>query len=106
MKALTSLTAAVLVLASFQASATDSYTASIQGCQKAITERLGVSAADFSVKKIKSSPRYTDLNFSVSASSAATPIDQLKVSCRAKSDGEVLAVKYDEAALPTAVATH
>jgi hypothetical protein len=106
MKALTSLTAAVLVLASFQAGATDSYTASIQGCQKAISERLGVSDADFSVKKIKSSPRYTDLNFSVSASGAVAPIDQLKVSCRAKSDGEVLAVNYDEAALPTAVATH
>jgi hypothetical protein len=106
MKALTSLTATVLVLASFQAGAADSYTASIQGCQKAITERLGVSDADFSVKKIKSSPRFTDLNFTVSASSAAAPIDQLKVSCRAKSDGEVLAVNYDEAALPTAVATH
>ena len=106
MKALTSLTVAILVLASFQASAADSYTASIQGCQKAITERLGVSDADFSVKKIKSSPRYTDLNFSVSATGAATPIDQLKVSCRAKSDGEVLAVNYDETAFPTAVATH
>ena len=106
MKALTSLTAAVLVLASFQAGATDSYTASIQGCQKAISERLGVSDADFSVKKIQSSPRYTDLKFSVSASSAAAQIDQLKVSCRAKSDGEVLAVNYDESALPAAVATH
>jgi hypothetical protein len=104
MKALTSLTAAVLVLASFQASATDSYTASIQGCQKAISTRLGVSDADFSVKKIQSSPRYTDLKFSVS--SATAPVDQLKVSCRAKQDGEVLAVNYDESALPTAVATH
>jgi len=28
------------------------------------------------------------------------------VSCRAKQDGEVLAVNYDESALPTAVATH
>jgi hypothetical protein len=106
MKALTSLTAAVLVLASFQAGAADSYTASIQGCQKAISERLGVSDADFSVKKIQSSPHYTDLKFSVTASGAATPIDQLKVSCRAKSDGAVLAVNYDESALPAAVATH
>ena len=57
MKALTSLTAAVLVLASFHASAADSYTASIQGCQKAISDRLGVTDADFSVKKIQSSPR-------------------------------------------------
>jgi hypothetical protein len=104
MKALTSLTAAVLVLATFQASAADSYTASIQGCQKAISERLGVSDADFSVKKIQSSPRSVDLKFSVS--SATATVDQLKVSCRAKQDGEVLAVNYDESALPTAVATH
>jgi hypothetical protein len=36
---------------------------------------------------------------------AASPIQQLPVSCRAKQDGEVLAVKYDESALPGAVAT-
>lgn len=104
MKAITSLTAAVLMLATFQASAADSYTASIQGCQKAISERLGVSDADFSVKKIQSSPRNIDLKFSVSSASAT--VDQLKVSCKAKQDGEVLAVNYDESALPAAVATH
>ena len=106
--ALASLTATVLLVASFQASAADSYTASIQGCQNAIAERLGIPAdqAAFSVKKIQSSARYRDFNFRVSASEGATPVDQLKVSCRAKNDGEVLAVNYDEGALPAAVATH
>ncbi len=104
--ALTSFFAAALVMASFQANAADSYTASIQGCQKAIAERLGMTTADtsFSVKKIKSSPHYKDFNFSVSSSDAASQIQQMPVSCRAKKDGEVLAVNYDEAALK--VATH
>jgi hypothetical protein len=104
--ALSSLTAAVLAFASVHASAADSYTASIQGCQKSINERLGVTDASYSVKKIQTSPRYRDINFSVSAEEATNPIHQLKVSCRAKSDGEVLAVQFDETALPSAVATH
>jgi hypothetical protein len=106
--ALTSLFAAVLVTASFQASAADAYSASIQGCQNAIAERLGLSATDaaFSVKKIQSLPHYKDFNFSVSSADATSPIQQLPVSCRAKQDGEVLAVKFDESVLPAAVATH
>ena len=106
--ALTSLAAAALVVASFQASASDAYSASIHGCQNAIAQHLGLSPADaaFSVKKIQSFARYKDFNFSVSASDAASPIQQLPVSCRAKQDGEVLAVSYDATALPAAVATH
>lgn len=106
--ALSSLFAAVLATASFQASAADAYSASIQGCQNAIAERLGLSATDaaFSVKKIQSAPHYKDFNFSVSSADATSPIQQLPVSCRAKQDGQVLAVKYDESALPAAVATH
>jgi len=104
--ALSSLTAAVLALAGVQVNAADSYTAAIQSCQKSINERLGVADASYSVKKIQSSPRYRDITFSVSAADAATPVSQMKVSCRAKSDGEVLAVQYDETALPSAVATH
>src|SRR5262247_3103296 len=104
--ALSSLTAAVLAFASVHANAADAYTASIQGCQKSINERLGVTSASYSVKKIQTSPRYRDINFSVSADDASTPVHQLKVSCRAKSDGEVLAVQFDESALPSAVATH
>jgi hypothetical protein len=104
--ALSSLTVAVLALASVQANAADAYTASIQGCQKSINERLGVTDASYSVKKIQSSPRYRDINFSVSAEAAANPVKQMKVTCRAKSDGEVLAVQFDESALPSTVATH
>ena len=104
--ALSSLTAAVLALASVHANAADAYTASIQGCQKSINERLGVADASYSVKKIQTSPRYRDINFSVSAEDAANPIKQMKVTCRAKSDGEVLAVQFDDSTLPSAVATH
>ena len=104
--ALSSLTVAVLALAGAQANAADAFTASIEGCQKSINERLGVTDASYSVKKIQSSPRYRDINFSVSAEDATNPIKQMKVTCRAKSDGEVLAVQYDETALPSAVATH
>jgi hypothetical protein len=103
--ALSSFTAAVLAFASVHASA-DSYTASIQGCQKSINERLGVTDASYSVKKIQSSPRYRDINFTVSAADAANPISQAKVSCRAKSDGEVLAVQFEDTTLATEVATH
>ena len=103
--ALSSFTAAVLALASVHASA-DSYTASIQGCQKSINERLGVSDASYSVKKIQTSPHYRDINFTVSATDTAAPIQQAKVSCRAKQDGEVLAVKFDDTTLPAEVAKH
>ena len=102
---LSSLTAALLAFGSVHASADDAYTASIQGCQKSINERLGVADASYSVKKIQTSPRYRDINFSVTAEDAATPVKQMKVSCRAKSDGEVLAVQIDESQLPS-VATH
>jgi hypothetical protein len=104
--ALSSLTAAVLAFASVHANAADAYTASIQGCQKSINEHLGVADASYSVKKIQTAPHYRDISFSVSAEDAANPVRQLKVSCRAKSDGEVLALQLDETALPSAVATH
>ena len=102
--ALPSVIAAVLATVALNASA-DSYSASIQGCQKSINEKLGVADAAYSVKKIQTSPRYRDINFTVSAEDATTPVRQMKVSCRAKQDGEVLAVQFDESAMP-AVATH
>jgi hypothetical protein len=103
--ALTSLIAAVFVLAGVHANA-DAYSASIDGCKTAAAERLGLTPAqaDFRITKIKSSPRYRDFDFSVSSSDAASPIKQVPVSCRAKQNGEVLAVDVDESALPAAVA--
>ncbi len=102
--ALASIVTAVLAVGSVDANA-DAYSAAIQGCQKSINERLGVSDASYSVKKIQSAPRYRDIDFTVSADTPVSAIRQVKVSCRAKQDGEVLAVQIDEAALP-AVATH
>jgi len=102
---LASFAVALLATMSFNANA-DAYAASIQGCEKAIGERLGIADATYNVQKVNSAARYRDLSFSVSAADASHPVQNLKVTCRAKQDGEVLAVNYDESALPTAVATH
>ncbi len=103
---LTSFVATMFVLLGVNANA-DAYSASMDSCKAAAAERLGLTAAqaDFRITKIKSSARYRDFEFSVSSREETSPIKQVPVTCRAKQNGQVLAVNVDEAALPAAVAT-
>ncbi len=102
------ITLAVTAVGAPQAVASGAYQSAIDGCEKAIGAQLGISpdAASYKLKKVKSSARHRDLGFSVSARDAASPIQQVKVSCRARDTGEVLTVAFADPALPQALATH
>ncbi|NJN51682.1 MAG: hypothetical protein HC809_07785 [Gammaproteobacteria bacterium] len=90
------------------AHASDSYQAAIEGCEQAIGAQLGVTdqAVSYKLKKVKSSAKHRDLGFSVSVLDDASPVQQAKVSCRARKDGEVLTVAFADPSLPQALATH
>jgi hypothetical protein len=106
--------AACLCLASTQAQASDAYRAAIEGCENAIATQLGITdqTVTYNLKKVKSAVRHRDLDFSVSVSDAASPIQQaaspiqqVKVSCRARKNGDVLTVAFADPSLPQALAT-
>ena len=97
-----------LLIGTSAAHAGGEYDQSIRGCEAAIADRLGMETADLRarLKGVDSAPRYRDLEFSVSALDAANPAQGVKVSCRARKNGEVLDVAFDESTLPDAVALH
>ena len=101
MKYLTSIFAAALLLGAASASA-DQYRASIEGCEQAITERLGAIAQDARVrmKSVKSKARYKDYKFTVTAGNAKGSAE-----CRVRASGEVLALDVRGFDLPVAQAT-
>lgn len=103
----TALAVAVLGTAAFTGTAhADAYSASLDACQAAISDKLGLATtpASYDVQKIKSKARFRDISYRVSAHDAANPMQGVKVSCRAKQNGEILAVEVDAASLPNAVA--
>src|SRR4030095_10866725 len=109
MRALPSaLAVAVLGAVGFSGTAhADAYGASFSGCETAISERLGLAetpAAD-NIEKVRRKPRYREIDYSVTAQDGASPVQGVKVSCRAKQNGEVLALEFDDATLPNALAT-
>jgi len=97
---------ATLCLTAIPAAASTEYEASIRGCENAIGERLGLAQSEFRtrIKGVDSRSRYRDLDFSVSALDDANPVQGVRVSCRARRSGEVLAVNIDESSLPGAIA--
>jgi len=86
--------------------AADSYSRSIDGCKAAIGERLGLEnvPAQYRVKTVKSKTRYRDLGFLVSANDDTSPVQGVIVNCKAKTNGQVLALDFPED-LPGAIAT-
>jgi hypothetical protein len=101
------LAIAVLGAAAFSGSAQASaYSASFEGCQAAISDRLGLAStpASYNVEKVKSKSRFRDISYSVSANDDSSPVQGVKASCRVKQNGEVLALELDNATLPAALA--
>jgi hypothetical protein len=80
-----------------------SNTASIENCQAAIAQRLGVDApaASYEVQSVHTSMQYRDFTFSVTAAPA---INDLEVTCRARKNASVRSVTFDESAVPVSVA--
>jgi hypothetical protein len=97
---------AALLLGAATAHAKTEYTDSLRGCEAAIAGRLGVDATDLDtrVKGVKTKARHRDLDFAVSARDDASAIQGVRVSCRARKNGDVLALTFDESTLPAAVA--
>jgi hypothetical protein len=97
-----------LLLGATTVQASDEYRASIEGCEAAIAARLGMDAGDLRTRfeGVDSSARYRDLEFSVSALDAANPAQGLEVNCRARRNGDVIAVTFDASTVPEAVALH
>ncbi len=85
----------------------DEYTASIDGCRSAISERLGLGdvPTSYNLEKVRSKSQYRDLMFVVSVRDSANTIQGLKAYCRAHRNGDVTALTFDDnAALPVGVA--
>ena len=82
------------------------YTNSVNACEDAIGERLGISEVDarYKIKKIKTRGRYQDINFKVSVFDENHPVQSVKVKCRAKPTGEIVAVEFDQESLPASIA--
>jgi len=106
MKTLTTAFAVLLGMAAATAQA-GPYDAAIDACHTAISEHLDIAKVptNYDLQKVRSKARYKDLSFSVSAYDDANPVQRVKVSCRARSNGEVLALEIDPDTLPTALAT-
>lgn len=86
----------------------DSYSNSISACEDAIGERLGIDTvnARYNVKKIKSRGRFQDIKFSVSVFDKSHPVQSVKAKCRAKANGEIVAVEFDSKSLPASIAVN
>jgi len=78
-------------------------TASINNCQSAIAERLGLaSPATYQVTDVHTSMQYRDFTFSVATGNG---VDAVEVTCRARKNASVRSITIDEAAVPVSVAT-
>jgi hypothetical protein len=99
---------AALLLGAGVADAKTEYSASIRGCEAAIAERLGAGAGDLNmrVKGVDSASRHRDLDFAVSSRDATSAIQGVRATCRARKNGEVMALTFDERTLPAALAQH
>ena len=102
------LLAAAIIFAGTLTVNADSYSSSIGACKNAIGERLGITDVDtrYNIKKIKSKARYQDIKFSVTAFDESHPVQGVKVKCRTKKNGEILAVEFDQESLPASIAVN
>jgi len=100
------LIAAIAMFAGTLAVNAGSYTNSVNACEDAIGERLGISEVEarYNIKKIKSRGRFQDINFNISVFDESHPVQSVKVKCRAKPSGEIVAVEFDQESLPASIA--
>jgi len=106
MRPLKLILAAVLFTMGALSASANSYSASVDSCENAIAERLGITDlnANYNIQKVKSRSRYRDINFTVSVFDEQHPVKGVKVKCRAKSNGTILAVEFDSKTLPASIA--
>lgn len=100
------LIAATAMFAGTLAVNAGNYTESVNACENAIGDRLGISEVDarYKIKKIKSRGRFQDINFNISVFDENHPVQSVKVACRAKPTGEIVAIEFDQESLPASIA--
>jgi hypothetical protein len=82
-------------------------TASENVCQSAISARLGLEAApsQYQLENVHTKMHYRDLTYVVSAKDPASTVQDVKVTCRVRKTGDVMALTFDPASAPVSVAT-
>ncbi len=100
------LVAAGILAASTLTANADNYSASIDACENALGDRLGIDEVNthYNIKKMKSRSKYRDIKFSVSVFDEAHPVKKVKAKCRVKPNGTVLAIEFDQNTLPASIA--
>jgi hypothetical protein len=84
-----------------------SYTAAENVCESAISERLGAQAvpSQYTLEKVHNTMHYRDLSFVVAAQGGATAAQDIKVNCRVRKTGSLMALTFDPAVAAVSVAT-
>jgi len=83
------------------------YTAAENVCQSAISERLGLATVPsrYTLENVHNKMQYRDFKYIVSADDAASAVQSVKVTCRVRKTGDLMALTFDPAAAPVSVAT-
>jgi len=100
------LIAATAMFAGTLAVNAGTYSNSVNACEDAIGDRLGITEieARYNIKKIKTRGRFQDINFKISVFDESHPVQSVKVKCRAKPSGEIVAIEFDQESLPASMA--
>ena len=104
--AATTLFAATVLFAVALPVNADSYSSAISACETEIGQRLGISDvnARYNIEKIKSRGRFKDIEFKVSVFDETHPVQSVTASCRTKTNGNLLAIEFDQESLPANIA--
>lgn len=83
------------------------YTSSEDVCQSAISTRLGLDAvpSQYTLESVHNKMHYRDFDYVVSADSSASAVQSVKVTCRVRKTGDLMALTFDPASAPVSVAT-
>src|SRR5262245_5401880 len=82
-------------------------TAAENVCQSAISARLGLEAdpSQYTLENVHTKMHYRDLQYVVSAKDSASTDKDVKVTCRVRKTGDLMALTFDPASAPISVAT-
>jgi len=83
------------------------YTASENVCQSAISSQLGLAAvpSQYTLENVHNKMQYRDFKYVVSANDSASAVQDVKVTCRVRKTGDLMALTFDPASTPVNVAT-
>ena len=109
MRTLTSIAVAVIGSAALTTAVVahaGPYTASEKVCQSAISERLGLDAvpSQYALENVHNKMQYRDFKYVVSANDSASAVQDVKVTCRVRKTGDLMALTFDPASAPVSVA--